>query len=96
MEIKNDFEIENIRRMTQIAEVYEITKQHDKSEKYHKIIIRICEKYPKNERMLAFKIHSLNSLKKPFKALETTNELLNLNPYNMAALLNLADYLVSD
>lgn len=88
--------INDICRMIEIAEVYSITNQKEKSEKYLKSIIRICDKFPKDERMLQLKMHSLNLLNKPYKSLETTNELLNLNPYNISALFNIAAYLRSD
>ena len=93
MRVKSNIEIENIKRMSEIAEVYEITKQNEKSRKYHKNIIKICDKFPKNEKLLQYKIHSLNRLNKPYKSLETTNELLNLNPDNMAALFNIAKHI---
>ena len=96
MQHEINIDLENIIRMNEIAELYKITNQQEKSEKYHKNIIRICEKYPKDEEMLQFKIHSLNSLDKPYKSLETTNELLTINPFNIPALLNIADYLRSD
>jgi tetratricopeptide (TPR) repeat protein len=90
---KSNIDFKNIKRMKEIAQIYEITKQHQKSEKYHENIIRICEKYPKNEEMLTIKIQSLNCLKRPYKSLETTKELLNLNPNNLPALLNIIRYL---
>lgn len=88
-----NIDIENIIRMREIAEIYNITKQTHKSKRYHKIIIRICDKYPKNEEMLTFKIQSLNYLNKTYKSLETTNRLLNLNPYNINALVNIARHI---
>ena len=60
---------------------------------YHRNIIRICDEYPKNEKMLQYKIHSLNCLNKPYKSLETTNELLSMNPYNLTAILNIAKHI---
>lgn len=93
MQNKRKTHIENIIRLREIANIYTLTKQHEKSEKYHKIILRLCDKCPKTEEMLIFKIHSLNYLNKPYKSLETTDELLNLNPYNMNALLNIACFL---
>lgn len=93
MENKSNTQFENIQRMREIAQVYEITKQNEKSEKYHKNIVKMCDRYPKNERMLQYKIHSLNSLKKSYKSLETTTELLKLNPKNIIALLNIAIHL---
>lgn len=93
MQNKNDIIFENLKRMSEIAMVYELTKQREKSENYHRNIIRICDESPKNEMTLQYKIHSLNRLGKPFKSLETTNELLNLNPYNMTALINIAKHL---
>ena len=88
---KNDFE--NILRMNEIADIYNATGQYSKSKKYHKSIIEICEKHPKNEKMLMMKINSLNYLNKSYKSLETTNELLNLNPYNIEALINIANHI---
>lgn len=96
MQVKDNIDIENITRMREIAKVYDTTKQNEKSEKYHKNIIEICDKYPKNETMLQFKIDSLNYLKKSYKSLETTNELLTLNPNNIPALINIATYLRGD
>ena len=96
MEIESNIEINDIFRMMEIAEVYSITRQKEKSEKYLESIIRICDMFPKNEKMLQFKIHTLNLLNKPYKSLETTDELLNLNPYNLTALFNIAAHLRSD
>ena len=93
MQCKSNNDLENILRMKEIADIYNATRQYGKSVKYHKSIIEICEKYPKNERMLILKINSLNYLKKSYKSLETTNELLNLNPYNIDALINIANNL---
>lgn len=93
MQNKNEINLENIRRMNEIANIYEATRQTEKSEKYHKSIIKICDENPKNEKLLQYKIHSLNCLNKPYKSLETTEELLDLNPYNMMALLNLARFI---
>lgn len=96
MKIKSNIEIEDIIRLIKIAEVYSITNQNEKSERYLKNIIQICDRFPKNEKMLQFKIHTLNLLNKPYKSLETTNELLNLNPYSLAALFNIAAHMRSD
>ena len=96
MEIKSNIDLDDMYRMIEIAELYGITNQKEKSEKYLKNIIRICDEFPKDEEMLQFKIHSLNLLNKPYKSLETTNELLNLNPYNLSALFNIAAHLRSD
>ena len=96
MQIKSNIDFKNIKRMREIAEIYEITNQHEKSEKYHKSIIKICDSYPKSEKMLTYKMNSLNQLKKPYKSLETTNELLNINPYSMAALLNIIEHIAGD
>ncbi|WP_405294227.1 hypothetical protein [Methanobrevibacter sp.] len=96
MRNKSNIDFENIKRMSEIAEVYEITGQSEKSEKYHKSIVKICDSYPKSEKMLTCKINSLNYLKKTYKSLETTNELLNLNPNNLAALFNLAEHIIGD
>ena len=93
MQCKSNNDFENVVRMKEIADIYNATRQYGKSVKYHKSIIEICEKYPKNERMLILKINSLNYLKKSYKSLETTNELLNLNPYNIDALINIANHI---
>lgn len=93
MTYNKNFDFDNIKRMREIAKIYDITEQKEKSEKYHNIIIAICDKYPKNEEMLIYKISSLNYLNKSYKSLETTNELLNLNPYNLIALINIAEHL---
>jgi len=93
MQCKSNNDLENILRMKEIADIYNATRQYEKSEKYHKNIIEICEKHPKNEMMLIMKINSLNYLKKSYKSLETTNELLNLNPYNINALINIANHI---
>ena len=96
MQFKSNIKMEDISRMAEIAEIYGITNQKEKSEEYLKIVIQMCDKYPKNENLLQVKMHSLNLLNKPYKSLETTNELLNINPYNLPALLNVAAYLRSD
>ncbi|WP_296784110.1 hypothetical protein [uncultured Methanobrevibacter sp.] len=93
MQDKSNIDFENIVRMNEIAQVYEMTKQNKKAENYHRNIIKLCDRHPKNERMLQYKIHSLNQLNKPYKSLETTNELLNLNPNNLIALVNILKYL---
>ncbi len=96
MQIKSNIDIGNIARMAEIAEIYEKTKQTEKSEKYHEIIIQIIDRHPKNEKMMEFKINSLNHLKKQYKSLETTRELLNLNSSSIYALINISTYLMSD
>lgn len=96
MQYKSNNDFENIVRMKEIADIYHVTKQSEKSEKYHKCIIEICEKYPKNEKILTFKLISLNYLKKSYKSLETTNELLNINPNNIDAIINIAEYLMEE
>lgn len=93
MQIKSNIDFKNITRMREIAEIYRLTNQKEKCEKYHKNIIKICDRFPKNEKILQYKIQSLNSLNKPYKSLETTNELLNINPYNLSALLNLMKHM---
>ena len=93
MQDKSNIDFENIRRMNEIAQVYEMTKQNKKAENYHRNIIKLCDRHPKNEMMLQYKIHSLNQLNKSYKSLETTNELLNLNPNNLIALVNILKYL---
>lgn len=96
MEIKSNIYIGDILRMMEIAEVYGITNQKEKSEEYLKNVILICDRFPKNEEMLQLRIQSLNLLNKPYKALETTDTLLSLNPYSIPALFNIANYLRSD
>lgn len=96
MQYKSNNDFENIHRMKEIADIYHVTRQREKSEKYHKGIIEICEKYPKNEKMLTYKLQSLNYLKKSYKSLETTNELLSINPNNIDALINIAEYLMEE
>ncbi|WP_458453782.1 hypothetical protein [Methanobrevibacter sp.] len=89
-------DIKNIMRMKEIANIYSMTNQKEKSARYHKSIIEICDKYPKNERMLMLKIQSLNQLNKSYKSLETTNELLSINPYNINALINIASHIMGE
>ena len=96
MQFKSNINMEDISRMIEIAEIYSITNQKEKSEEYLKRIIEICDKTPRNEDMLQIKMHSLNLLNKPYKSLQTTNELLNLNPYNLSALFNIAAHLRGD
>ena len=93
MENKTDVNIENIRRMHEIARIYEATGQMEKSEMYHRAILNLCDETPKSETTLQYKIHSLNCLNKPYKSLETTGELLTLNPNNLMALINIANFL---
>ncbi|MBQ8017353.1 MAG: hypothetical protein IJ258_04520 [Methanobrevibacter sp.] len=93
MQVKSNIDFENITRMKEIADIYKLTNQKEKYEKYHKNIISICDRLPKSEKILQYKIHSLNCLNKPYKSLETTNELLNINPYNMGALLNIIKHM---
>ena len=95
MEIKSNIEIDDIIRMLKIAKLYSITNQKEQSERYLKAIIKICDKFPKDEEMLKFKIHALNLLDKPYKSLEMTSELLNINPYNLQALFNIAAHMRS-
>ena len=96
MQSKSNINMEDISRMIEIAEIYSITNQKEKSEEYLKNVVLICDESPKNEDTLQLKMHSLNLLNKPYKSLETTNELLSLNPYNISALFNIAAYLRSD
>lgn len=93
MQSKSNIDARNIIRMKEIAEIYALTKQTQKSERYHKTIIRICDRYPKNEMMLIFKLESLNCLNRTYKSLEITNDLIKLNPYNAVALINIANHL---
>ena len=93
MQVKSNIDLENITRMKEIADIYKLTNQKEKCEKYHRNIIQICDQLPKDEKILQYKIHSLNYLGKPYKSLETTNELLNMNPYNIGALLNIIKHI---
>lgn len=93
MQVKSNIDFENIIRMKEIADIYRLTNQKEKCEKYHRNIIKICDQLPKDEKILQYKIHSLNYLGKHYKSLETTNELLNMNPYNMGALLNILKHM---
>ncbi|WP_305514846.1 hypothetical protein [Methanobrevibacter sp. V14] len=51
MQIKSNIIINDITRMSEIAKLYSITNQNEKSRKYHKNIINLCDKFPKNEAM---------------------------------------------
>lgn len=93
MQDKSNNDLENIKRMNEIARVYEMTRQNRKAQKYHQNIINLCDRHPKNETLLQYKINSLNQLNKPYKSLETIKELLNLNPNNATALFNIIKYL---
>nr|WP_294999625.1 hypothetical protein [uncultured Methanobrevibacter sp.] len=93
MQDKSNIDIENIKRMSEIAHIYEVTKQSKKSKRYHINIIKICDKHPKDEKILQYKIHSLNRLNKTYKSLETTTELLKINPHNLIALFNIAKHI---
>lgn len=89
----SNIDFENIKRMKEIAKIYKITNQNSKCEKYHKIIIDICDKHPQDEKALAEKIHSLNQIDNSYKSLKATKELLSLNPYNIYGIKNLIDYI---
>lgn len=93
MQVKSNIDFENITRMREIADIYRMTNQKEKWVKYHKNIIKICDQLPKDEKVLQYKINSLNCLGKSYKSLETTTELLNINPYNMGALLNIIKHM---
>lgn len=93
MQIKSNIDFEDITRMSEIAEIYRLTKQNEKYEKYHMNIVKICDRLPKDEKILQYKIHSLNCLGKAYKSLETTHELLSINPYNIGALLNIMKHM---
>ena len=45
MQDKNNIDFENIKRMNEIAQVYEMTKQNKKAEMYHKNIVKLCDIY---------------------------------------------------
>lgn len=93
IQLKSNIDIKNLIRMQEIADIYMTTKQMTKSKKYHEHIVKICDNDTKNEKALVLKINSLNYLNKSYKSLEATKELLNLNPYNLEALINIMNYL---
>ena len=74
-----------------IAKINHKLKKYNKTQKYYEKIIEICNKYPKNENMLLFKIKSLKRLNKTYKSLENIENLLKINPYNKAALFMIAN-----
>lgn len=45
---------------------------------YHREMIDLCDRFPKNEEMLILKIQSLKALKKRYKYLESVEELIEL------------------
>ena len=48
MQVKSNIDFENITRMKEIADIYKLTNQKEKYEKYHKNIISICDRLPKS------------------------------------------------
>ena len=89
----NDFSRKDFIKVIVLYKIAKIThklKKYDKNQKYYEKIIEICNKYPKNEEMLVFKIKSLKRLNKPYKSLECIENLLKVNPYNQAALFMIA------
>lgn len=73
-----------------IAEIKEKFRKHDKNRKIYEKIIEICNKHPKNEKMLIFKIKSLKKLNRTYRSLECIGNLLEINPHNLPALLMIA------
>lgn len=74
-----------------IAEINQKLKKQDKTYKYYEKIIEICNKYPKNENMILFKIQTLKKLNRPYRRLECIENLLKINPYNKTALFIIAN-----
>ena len=93
MESENNIAVENITRMNEIANIYNLTGQKEKSLKYHENIIELCNTSPQIEEILSLKINSLNKLKKSYKSLETTKRLLHKNPNNIIGLFEIVSYL---
>lgn len=93
MQVKSNNDIENIIRMREIAHIYALTNQRKKSEMYHENIIKITSRYPNDEKMLTLKMESLNQLNRKYKSLQATEKLLDLNPYSIAALINITRHM---
>lgn len=87
--LRNDYVKVHI--LFKIAKIKDRLKKHDKNRKIYEKIIEICNKYPKNENMLIFKIKSLKKLNRTYRSLECIENLLEINPYNRPALLMIAD-----
>ena len=94
MQSQNNIELENIKRMREIANLYSITGQKEKSKNYHEKIVELCNEKSNDEEILILKIQSLNYLNKRYKSLETTKNLLKINPKNMRGLINIITYLI--
>lgn len=73
-----------------IAKINHKLEKHNKTRICYEKIIEICNKYPKNENMLLFKIKSLKKLNRPYRTLECIENLFKINPYNQPALLMMA------
>jgi hypothetical protein len=56
----------------------------------HAKIVEICDRHPKNEKMMFFKIRSLKKLNKTYKTIEAIDELIKINPYNKKILFEIA------
>ena len=93
MENESNIDIKNIIRMKEIANIYKLTGQEEKSIKYHENIIELSNKSLQIEEILYFKINSLNQFKLSYKSLETIKTLLNKNPKDIIGLFEIATYL---
>ena len=93
MRNKVNINFEDMHHMREIAQIYKIINNKEKSKQYHENIVKICDQYTKKEKMLECKIRLLKPLEKPCKPLKTTAELPNLNPENMILLPNIETYL---
>lgn len=90
---KNDFSRKDYVKVValfKIAKIKAKLKRQNKNHKYYEKIIEICNKYPKNENMLLFKIKSLKKLNRSYRSLECIENLLKVNPYNQPALFMIA------
>lgn len=90
---KNDFSRKDLMKVIalfKIAKINHKLEKHNKTKIYYEKIIEICNKYPKNESMLLFKIKSLKRLNRPYRTLECIENLFKINPYNQPALFMMA------
>ena len=78
----------NLKDKIQLKILLKMTRFSKPNEK----IIGICERYPKDEKLLMIKITSLKVLKKDYKTLECVHELAKLNPYNPQVLKIISKY----
>lgn len=86
-------DMQNVVMLFEYAKKHQINGQTQKSEIYFEKIIEICDRYPKNEDMLFFKIKSLKNMKRTYKAIECIEQLLQVNPYNTYAINEIAKIL---